>query len=290
MRRGFYPSIYFEGETLVAFGTGSDACAEHECGVQPLIDSLCESPSFKEEQKLFERLKKGKKVKYPSILDTKRIVKFPQTLCFETSCVAGEPEAILAVGVDRIDPYLRSELDFRNGSSVNDANLAGAWDERSFAFRVRGERYVKGLTGFYTALKAKKVLFGGTFFKRDQCRLSGIVLVNSAHFSSEDMQRIEKAQRESESKLRLRVRDDSGALTREVNKAYVGEDSSRFVDVGYIWARWKDESESEIVYCLNPGYQVNAEYWGPYTREELLAWARAKGTYRLTPKAAARAA
>ncbi len=291
MRRGFYPSVYFSGDKLIAFGTGSDACAEHECGARPLIESLCSDKETEKERKALDRLRKGKKAKYPSVIEMKRVVKTPETLRFVVLEPPGEePEAILGVIPAHYEHYLRSELDFSRFSSNKDPNVAGAWDERSFAIRVRGERYVNGLEGFYKAMRQKKVLFGGKFFSRDTFSPSGVILTDSDGLDAEDRKRIVKAQSDYESALRLRVRDDSGELSRQIHQvlreAGVLTGSKKFLDVGYIWVRWKDPSEQEIVYCLNPGYEINAKYWGPYTREELLAWARAKLSYRLTPKAA----
>ena len=48
-------------------------------------------------------------------------------------------------------------------------------------------------------------------------------------------------------------------------------------------AIWADEQESKVVYGFNPGYQMKATYYGPYTKEELLTWAEANGSYELKP-------
>lgn len=42
MRKGYEPCLAFDhNDRLVAIATGSDACAEHECGSKPLREALC---------------------------------------------------------------------------------------------------------------------------------------------------------------------------------------------------------------------------------------------------------
>ena len=282
MRRGFSPRIYFENGHLVAVSTGSDACAEHECGSKELLTELCEQ--YANEAKIIEQLKRGECVKYPELLETKRIVRRSPHLKFSVNSEQSVPEAILSLCPSGIQYFLKTELMFSPIGTRDDPDVAGAWDASSFALRVRGERYVNALSEFYKDLRNKQVVFGGLFFKRDSDIFSGVILVNSRYLSAQDLENIEKAQRKYESTLRLKARDDSTLVSREVNEAL--KNRFGFGGAGYIWARWKDEHESEVVYGLNPWSHKQAEYFGPYTREELLAWAHAQASYKLVPKAA----
>ncbi len=282
MRRGFHPRAYFENGQLVAVATGSDACAEHECGSRPLMRELCEQ--YTDETEVLKRLISGKRVEYPQMLEIKRIVKFPASLQFSIVENEETPEAVLSVYNGNVSSYFNTELAFPSPRSQDDQNIAGAWDERSFAVRVRGKGYVEALNGFYQDLRKKKVVFGGMFFHREPTIFSGVILVNSRYLSEADLANIEKAQHKYESALRLKARDDSTLVSHEVNEALKGRFG--FGGAGFIWAKWKDEHESEVVYGFNPWNHKQAAYGGPYTREELLAWADAQASYKLVPKAA----
>ena len=96
MRRGFSPRIYFENGHLVAISTGSDACAEHECGSKELLTELCEQ--YANEAKIIEQLKRGECVKYPELLETKRIVRRSPHLKFSVNSEQSVPEAIESAG------------------------------------------------------------------------------------------------------------------------------------------------------------------------------------------------
>jgi hypothetical protein len=274
MRRGYESKLVFsKSGNLVAFATGSDHCAEHECGSKPLMSALTDS-RVSEEWALAE-LRKGKTPVYPDILESKRISSFPQQLQFIVT--AGDvPEAWLGYDRHTLTDY-SNELRFYDLKD-QDPNVAGAWDERSFAIRVRGKKYVKALKAFHQSLLAGNVAFAGTFFKRDGDRLGGVVLADLTKVSDDDRKAVKVAQEKMESGLRLKARSEADVLTRTLAEAL-----GRYV--GFLWPVWKDHQvDGEVVYAMNPGYDINADYYGPYTKEQLLNWAKGKCSYQLSPE------
>jgi hypothetical protein len=281
MRRGNDPMLVFsKSGNLVAIATGADACAEHECGSKPLLEALCVQPA--NDAKIIAELKAGKTVTYPDLLESKRITRFPASLQWIEAAEAGrEPEACFGLANSPID-FTRHELElFDRFSGTRDKDVAGAWDEGSFAIRVRGQKYVAALREFYKALRDGKVAFAGLFFKRDPLHLSGVILADTRYLSDEDRQAIAVAQKKHEASLRLKARSEADMLMYQLSQKLRG---THIGGIGFLWPIWGDANESTVVYALNPGYQVNASYYGPYTKEELLAWGEAKGAYRLVPK------
>lgn len=283
MRAGFKPYLQFSQDGhLIAIGTGSDACAEHECGSKPMMEKLCQQ--VQEDNLVIRELRRRnegrltvreklfglEEMVYPNLLEMKRITKFPKELRFVK--IDGEtPEAFLSL--TNHDVTKDDELRFR--TTLNgEQDVASAWDENTFAFRVRGEKNVRALEEFYADMLEKKVVFSGMFIKNH--KLGGVILGNSRHFDENIHESILAAQKEHNSNLRLKARDDTKSLYHEMYEAC--GNNKHF---GFLWVRWANPDESELVYCLNPGYGVKADYWGPYTREQLLDWARSGCSYQL---------
>lgn len=273
IRRGFDAKLVFSNSgNLIAISTGSDACTEHEQGSKPLQSALC--TAFDQDKSLIERLRQGEVVDYPQLAETKRLTKQLDKVQFILNEEADVPEAILGYSAYPLSRFVQTELSFPGFSG--DTNVAGAWSDDSFAIRVRGKRYVKALQGFYKALLAGKVMFGGTFFRLDM-HLAGVVLVNSTFIDDESKKAVKEAQLKYESDLRLKAKDDTNELFKEMREVS-GMPNYYF---GHLWVRWLDADESGVGYFLNPSYQAEAEYGGPYTREQLLYWAKSGFSYRL---------
>lgn len=276
MRKGYEAKLVFSNSgNLVAISTGSDACAEHECGSHALQSHL--STAYDEQESLVKKLRAGEPVSYPKLKDLKRISKFPKGLQFieVPGTDSQEPEAFMGYAAHELTEYANRELSF-SFSSRGDKNVAGAWDSQTFAIRVRGKRYVKALKGFYQALLEGKCMFGGTFFRKEDY-LSGVVLVNATYVDDASWKALEQAQHEYESGLRLKARDD----TRELYQEMIALSGSKGYYFGHVWVKWADAAEDSVDYCLNPGYNVKADYLGPYTRQQLLDWAKAGYSYQL---------
>lgn len=274
MRHGYHARLAFsESGNLIGFGTGSDACAEHEIGSELMQQAM--SSAFDSDDSIITALKAGQQVVYPSTADRKRIHKNLDRIEFiEISGRTPDepPQAILGFweGGETLAAFKR-ELEFCEGSDA-DKDVSGAWDESSFAIRVRGEKYVKALREFHAAMKGGRVLFAGTFL---ECGvpLSGVVLADMRYLPEEARKAMADADAKFVSAIRLRATADAPKLLAEMQelaRVSVG-------DIGYLWAVWGDKDESQIRYVINPSYSMRkhlGNYHGPYTREQLLAWAR----------------
>lgn len=277
MRRGFDAQLVFsKSGALVAIATGSDACAEHEQGSKPLQRALC--ANYDDEDKLLSDLAKGHAVTFEPLLERKRITKLPEQLRYlELPVEVGaEPEAVLGLSRAPLQHYLPELAYPYTQYGRNDVNVSGAWDRDSFAIRVRGKKYVRALRQFYEAMQAKQCLFAGTFLTD----LSGCVIANAERLSDSAKTAMAQAQKKYESDLRLKAKDDSTAVSREMNA--LGQRGSSF-HFGFISVRWADEALGTVAYHLNPGSGVDAYHGGPYTKEQLLEWARSKFTTPLRP-------
>ena len=277
MRRGFDAQLVFsKSGALVAIATGSDACAEHEQGSKPLQLALC--TNYDDEDAMVSALASGKDVAFKPLLDRKRISKVPKELQYvELPVKDGEPpEALLGLAREPLQHYLRELAYPYTQYGKNDLDVSGAWDQGSFAIRVRGKKYVKALRQFYAAMQEKKCLFAGSFLTE----LSGCVIANSERLNDAAREAMKQAQLDYESNLRLKAKDDSSALMREMNS--LGQRGSSF-HFGFIWVSWADESQNKVAYCINPDSNLDVQYGGPYTREQLLDWARNRFSTPLRP-------
>lgn len=279
MRQGFDAQLVFsKSGNLVAFATGSDATTEHEIGIKPLLSCMTQGPGNEDE--LVRKLKSPllrRFVRYPDLLEAKRIVNLPPQYQFIVTNTTAGPEAWLGVANQPLTQWERELPLHERFSKFSDPNVVGAYDDRSFALRVRGDKYVKALKQFDAALRAGDGVFAGTFFERPKLHLRGLLLANRKFLSDEDKAAIAKAQAKWESGLRLAARDDSRQLYQQLLEV------SGRRHIGYLWAKWADPEESGVVYGLNPDHDTPADYLGPYTREQLLDWARARLAYRLSP-------
>lgn len=293
MRKGDHAKLLFaQNGEMLGFATGSDACTEHECGSKRLLAALCAQDSY--ESLVIETLRRGAPVLsrcatpmddpeaalYPDLLTSKRIVKTPKDLRFKER--NGEtPEAILSCCYDK-SPFDHPELQYsRYVADYDDPNVVGAWCESEFALRVRGADYVAALRHFHQAMLEGRTLFAGTFLQHsggENGRMSGVIIANEDHLNDDHRAAIKVAQLGYERGLRLKARDDSSALLREMGSLAGGRNP------GYLWAQWQDDQESAVVYGLNPGFGVKADYLGPYRREQLLAWAKSGYAYQLSRK------
>lgn len=302
MQAGFKPKLVLSPKGhLMALGTGSDACTEHESGIKPLIQLLCGQGD--QEASVLHALRSNQPVRsqlgsshsalqdgllaYPDLVEQRRIVQNLDRIRFE-ELKGTTPEAQLIVGLDS-DDIPEHELRYPHPEFLagRDENVAAAWCESAFAIRLRGPRYVKALRGLYHSMLAGQVAFAGKIFRQSAMHLTGVTLVSLQHLTEDLMSAIADAQRKYESELRLKARDDTPQLYQELMGALetsmAGKNSaaSQSIHLGYLWPEWADSNESAVVYGFNPGYGVRADYLGPYTREQLLDWARTGMAYQL---------
>lgn len=283
MRNGYNGCrlLFSNSGNLVGVSTGSDACAEHECGAKDLFEALTPGPS--REAEVVRRLRANDPVALPHLLESRRIVA-PQKLQLmvrESQDSRDHPEALWGFCAQNeltLDWAERSMRFHERSAFGLDANARGAWDCGSFAIRVRGAKYVDALKAFHEGATAGDVVFAGAFFRQsDADAPGGVVLARESFLSVDDRKALAVAQVQFESKLRLRARDDTDKLNRELRSLCNGQ------SIGYLWAVWADASEQDVMYALNPGYGVKALYYGPYTRQQLVDWVKGGMRYELKP-------
>lgn len=285
MRRGYDPRIVISNSgRILGIATGSDACTEHECGSRPLQESLTGYTMHSEleivaklqkSQTLLGKLTGGGEVQIPGVLERKRIKQNLSNIKIDVT-EGDTPEAILMYY-----PRAASEpKDFINELSFyRDDETAGAWDEKSFAFRVRGKKNVQRLVELHEKIMSGAVCFAGSFATDDKGKcMGGVILMIEDRLRAEYIDKMEQAQQEYESNLRLKASARVVELNTLMRKHLPGE------YVGHIWAVWGDEGQEHIMYCLNPAHMVKAQYYGPYTFDEMAAWLKAKCSYPLMPK------
>lgn len=288
MRQGNRATLLWDNKGhLVAISTGSDACAEHECGSMPILQAL--TNVIEQDEQLVKALQRGQPVVYPSLLEQRRIT-HPEKLQFIETPVSdkGTCEAFFGLARHPLTEY-QNDLCFPSRAFRRDENIdvVGAWDEESFALRVRSQKLVEALRSFYEGVCKGHGIFAGLFLKGEPF-LGGVIIADERYLTESHLESLGRAQAEYESKLRLKARDDSGEVLQQMRKVHPkGNDFASHP--GYLWAVWADKQESEVLYALNPGYRIPAGYYGPYTRQQLLDWAASGYAYELGREKAATA-
>lgn len=301
MRKGYDAALVFDkkGE-IFAIATGSDATAEHECGSRPLMNTFCENPEGRAtsgwrgflsrggaasangtESVLIEALRNNKEVSYPSLFERKKLQYNLDKLIFvEGAEKDGTPSAVLGYA-----PHGPSHIRVDHPElwpGIRGESVTGAWDEESFAVRVSGQRQVEKLHRFFEKLQKGDGIFAGTFLSdTSKVRLSGVIIALQSALRPEHKAAIQQAQLEWEASIRLKARsrvEELYALCRSQ------DERDKPSMPGYVWPVWKDGVvDGEVLYALNPGYGVEADYWGPYEFEELARWVTSRHKFRLTP-------
>lgn len=302
MRKGYNPELVLDKKgNIFAIATGSDACAEHECGSAAMQRWLCSGFAGKDsnmEQKLIEQLRQADKepgrmakllrlspkpVAFPALLSQKVIDSNLQHIHF----VEGEdkhlkqPAAVLWASDRQSTP----DLNYRELSIWKAENeIAGAWDEDGFAFKVVGDKLIKKLKAFADKLKAGQGCFAGLFLADSgNRRLSGVIVALHTELRPEHKAALAKAQADYESNMLLKSRSRVDEL-HAVAHPRQGAREPHLKTPGYMWPVWKDGVVGgEVLYALNPSYAVKAQYWGPYSFEQLREWIVAKDKFELVP-------
>lgn len=285
MRKGNQPEMVLDPKgRLIAIATGADFTSEHEWGSKDLMEALT-STHTADKDVLARQLKAGKLAAVPDLMACKRINRNLEHIAYGERIEGGEMEASVVFDAHaQLEPfgnhYIDSELAFPRFSEPKD--IAGAWDNRSFGFRVRGEKKVLQLRAFVQALHEGKGIFAGTFLKQaGKQRLSGVIIAVEELLRPEHRAEMKKAQADFEADLRLQVKARTPELLGLAQKL-----TGR--SVGHIWPVWKDRVvDGEVMYALNPGYGVDATYWGPYSFEQLHDWLKAGAATALRPTVSA---
>lgn len=302
MRKGDKAVILFNKRgDIFALSTGADACTEHECGSKPMQEALCGTtvghvlpegfvanaaatlsltkPELREDQ-LIATMRAGKKVDFVPLLERKTLRKNLDKLVFIRGEEKGQAVAVFGYAprsssvtlVHRELPFWREEDE-----------VVGAWDEESFAWKVRGKRLVDKLERFFEKVRGGDGVFAGTFLKDvHKENLSGVMLALKSDMRPEHRTAIAKAQATWEGDQLLKAM----SRTDELNKICWERQkvNARASLPGYIWPFWRgNEVGGEVLYRLNPGAGVDAQYGGPYTFDQLKDWILADKKSPLRP-------
>lgn len=292
MKQGNTPRILFapDGE-IFAISTGSDHCAEHECGSAAMQEHLCQGATLEktQERKLLQRIRRhldaqaswlgkvfSRGVSYPELLERKRLARNLQAVHLVQGSWKGE----------KVASVIFSRHGAPNVPMTFDENgLFGAWDERNFAFGVHGDELADKLVRFHQRLQAGGALFAGTFLNETLAhadRLNGVIIALEGYLTAEHRLALDKAQLEWEANMRLKARSRLPELEAALRAAQEKGLKTRYP--GYLWPVWLDHQvDGDIAYALNPGHGVKAGYWGPYSYEELLQWCLDENKAELQP-------
>lgn len=281
MRKGFEPKLFFtrRGE-LLAFSTGSDACAEHECGTAPMQAHLSLFSDSQVLEGLALEARNGKVVKIPGLEQRKGIKKNLQDIkFFETKDVDGcdiglllfSPKQHIERSTD-IHPWILNELRFFDKHEVS-----GAWDDESFAIAVKGTKNISALKAFHARLQAGNGIFAGTFLKEGEfSSAGGVCIAVTDLFRPEHRAGMNAAQAEFEKKFKL----ETLSRVKELNALMQAKKDG--IAPGYIWATWKDD---EVAYFVNPNYEAKnyISSFTHYSFEALRDWIKSPTKYKLVP-------
>jgi hypothetical protein len=302
MRKGDKAVILFNKRgDIFALSTGADACTEHEWGSKKMQEALSGasvghvlpegfvasaaaslglSKTELREDQLVATMRAGKKVEFAPLLERKTLRHNLDKLVFLRGEEKGKPVAVFGYAPRSSSITLdHRELPFWR----EEDEVVGAWDEETFAWKVRGQRLVDKLERFVEKVRAGDGVFAGTFLKEvHKESLSGVMLALKSDLRPEHRTAIATAQAtwEGDQLLKAMSRTDEMREVRHERQKV----NSRACLPGHIWPFWKGNVVGgEVLYRLNPGSGVDAQYGGPYTFEQLKDWIVADKKVPLRP-------
>jgi hypothetical protein len=219
MRQGQQAALVLNksGE-ICAISTGSDYVSEHEWGFQPLQEALCgplkgethrgtglwvkvATPAkvqevcmiqrfLKSEAEIIEALRAGERVGFPPLFQRTALYQNLNQVRFLRGEEDGQPVAVFGYSVYGSDVRLNHP-----DLSLADNEYVGAWDESSFAFKVRGAELVAKLERFFAGVTRGDSFFADTFLKKaGETKLTGLVIALRPALSSEQWDAMYHAQ------------------------------------------------------------------------------------------------
>lgn len=271
MRRGNTPSLITgkNGE-LIAISTGSDACAEHECGSAPLLAALS-GHAVQTKRDLAQLIRLRGLAAMPSLVQMRRITQQLDRFEFVEGESMNEPTAAIGFKVTGRSAGSVSLLDHSELRRFGKDPVQGAWSDNQFALRVSGEPLVAKLRRFAQGIKDGQGIFAGLFMQ-DGSRTgpAGVCVALEPLLSDEHREAMKRAQVEFEEGVRLEVQSRASELMNLYRMAHPAG------NLGHVWASWKDRvPDTEVVYLVNPPARLKVSQG--MTFEEFTAWiARSK--------------
>lgn len=269
MRSGIVPFLGFDKDGEIAVvASGSDACAEHECGSAEMQQLFCSTTGHAvidgrprplgfsvSSQKHFEGYFTGQvQIEFPGLVERKRLSQNLGLVAFDVIDCSVEKERVAFLrGNCSLDEAMCSIDGFRSVFSVGVRSkamasclfdstkrlrVAGAWNESSFCIAVRGNYLVERLGRFHERLLSGQCAFGGSFVE-DLCdfRLSGVIVVDLARLSDSQTKGLEQAQRRFVADSLLSMSEASALVTRARLSQSRRESAGR-LGYSFFWNVW----------------------------------------------------
>ncbi len=264
MRRSYDPVVELYNGQIAVIASGCDACTEHECGIKPLLEHFTDG-AYAKDVAIAKKL--GEIRSSPDIVESRRIKKNLDSI----KLIEGK-RITIGYGSEHCLTENNPELSPLRYTFNKDKNLSltAAWDEYSFAFSAVDPKLKESLKRFYNKIQQGKIGFVGLFVENKQS-LSGIILGDLDLISK---QNVKKAQAEFDRTVLLHELSRVDELNDLLHKTSSGW--------SYIWPIWHKDT---VVYAINPLYNTKANYYGPYTFDEMTNWLKTGCNYHLKPKA-----
>lgn len=268
MIRGLKPAMLLDAQgRLIAISTGVDFVSEHAHGCAEMTLELTGTMVLPV-RAVGALLKSGEMVTPVNLQASYTISRDLEAVGYAETIIDGEPEAVLAysmTGSCQLPHGFTSREVSPNLSFFRDsAGMAGAWNERSFGFRVRGETKVTQLRDFAFALKASQVMFAGSFIQDPLNPMNGVILARTDLLTPRHQAQLALTQARYEEDCRLHAL----ARTDELRLAAKDKD----LGIVHLWPTWKSGLvDGEVVYAMNPGRGAVPPF-GPYQYEHLMEW------------------
>lgn len=256
---------------FMGINLGSDYCAEHEWGIDNL-KSLMGVPT-----------------------DTQGIYGIERRRCKSpnTKCLALKMEKnicnLIAVSEWQMNYFLEKDIDkhYQELYFRGNSEMTTAWDEGSFAIRVKGEDNIKKLKTVYENLTVGKCaiwLGGGGVFQNAGLCIAIIDLLPKESLdvmqkADIDREKLKDAAKATGILQKIEEANESFRKMREVETGRACyEKKWGFFALSPSWANKEARKKTKypVVFWLNPQDQQNNNY-GWFTVEELNQWLQGKG-------------
>lgn len=281
MRKGYRPSLMLDDKgEIFAVATGSDATSEHEWGSRSLMLELTGQEPRKADATAAELKRTGSRT-VPSVLDGRTICRDLEHIVFELGEDGGEPAAALGYTARAGELSLLAHRELQLNAFSEPKHLAGAWDESSFAFKVRGADLVEKLKRFHQSVLAGNGMFAGLFLTGERhLPLGGVIVCDSTRLTDLHRHEMDLAQKKFEESVFLAMESREEELKALARTAFAGTR----LDLGFLKANHRDAATGEIRYWLNPAYGMDQGNFGSHGFEALARWIQsgAKGLIKET--------
>lgn len=276
---------------IAGVALGADCVAEHEWGIDDLRAKFC-AGAFSTRD-LEEQLDTTGEI---PTFDAKERDHINRNL---DRIVLVEEDGFVTITTlsERVNPihhrvgkeYVHS-ASFHHQEEVRKAkgSIVSEWSGRNFRFcnALHGdEKMMKKLRRFYEQLQAGNCAFFsvrcGLWSGREGRIASGLTIVDRTRLSYAQDNYWRVLAGEIKDSLALRKKSRLDVILQRFRGGELRKDGH--IEAGYFWPMWEDKKTKDtVVYGVNPAYNTRADYYGPYTEEQLVRWFDHGMSYRLT--------